>query len=143
MPGHGPLDNSVDVLQAVPPQSMTGGAVNGALIDTSGWDGIEFHINIGAITGAGTLDARLTSGANSNGSDQANVANATLTQVTNANPNAVAVLSLYRSTNRYVRVILTQATNTVVAGAQAVLYRRNGVLPPTHTPIQTVFVQQN
>jgi hypothetical protein len=138
------LNDITDTKTAVNPQSITSGAaVNGATIDTLGWDGVEFVINMGAFTGSGALDAYVQSGANSNASDMANIANAALAQVAAANNNNVAVIDVYRPTNRYVRLVLLQSVNTVVAGGTAILYRRNGLLPPTKSAQQTVKIAQN
>lgn len=128
---------------AVPPQSITGGAVASSTIDTDGYDGVRFEISVGAITGAGVLDARVARSANSNFASSTNIANATLTQVTNANPNAVFVIDVYRPAQRYVQAILTQAANTVIAGCTATLYRRSGILPPpTQSAVQVVRIAE-
>ena len=143
MPMHDSLLDSIDVQTTIPPQSFGAGAVNGAVIDTAGWDGVMFSIAVGVITGAGTLDAFVARSANSNFAGNVNINNASLVQVTNANPNSVAVIDVYRPAQRYVRLTLTQATNTVIASANANLYRRNGILPPTHTAFQLVKVAEN
>jgi hypothetical protein len=143
MPLHDSLLDSIDVQTEIAPQSMAAGAVNGAIIDTAGWDGVMFSIAIGAITGAGTLDAFVARSANSNFAGAVNINNASLVQVTNANPNSIAVIDVYRPAQRYLRLTLTQAANTVVAGANVNLYRRNGILPSTHTATQVVRVAEN
>jgi len=144
MPGHGALNDTTDLAVAVNPASLSSGAaVNGTTTDMSGWDGIAFNISIGAITGLGALDAYVQTGANSNASDMANITNAALVQVLAANNNNVAVIDVYRPTGRYVRLVLLQTTNTVVAGATSIRYRREGILPPSHTAVQTVRIASN
>lgn len=140
MPMHDSLADSADVAANVPSQSMTGGtAVNGSALDMQGWDGAMFIINIGAITGAGTLDARIVRADNSGFTNATNVTSAALTQVTNANPNSVAIIDVFQPTQRYLRAVLTQGANTVIAGATVVRYRRNGVLPPASaSPAQII-----
>lgn len=139
MPLHDSLFDSTDPATNVPAQSMTGGtAVNGSAVDMQGWDGAAFIINIGAITGAGTLDARITRDDNSGFNSPTNVTGAALTQVTNANPNSVAVIDVFQPSERYLRAVLTQGANTVIAGATVVRYRRNGILPPTTSAAQIV-----
>lgn len=140
---HSGLNEITDVRVAVAPQSFGAGAINGVAIDTQGWDGVRFAVGIGAITGAGTMDVVVQRDANSNMTNAVNISGAVLTQVTNANPNSVAVVDVYRPSQRYVRLVMTQAANTVLGGAMATLYRRNGILPPTHTAIQTVEVREN
>jgi hypothetical protein len=140
---HDSLSDRTLVVPAMPPQSMGAGAVNGATIDTLGWDGIRFEISVGVITGAGTLDARVVRDDNSGMSSPTNVANAALAQVVNTTPNTVHVIDVYRPSERYVRAVITQATNTVIASATATLYRRSGLLPPTQTATQVVRVAEN
>lgn len=131
------------ITQEIPPQSITGGAVNGTGVDMSGWEDVQFHINVGAITGAGTLAAVIQEDTASNFGTAANVANAALTNITNTTPNNVMVLGIARPTKRYVRLLVTQAANTVVASATCIRRRRTGVLPPTAAASQTVILKEN
>lgn len=141
---HDSLADRTDPANNIPPQSMTGGAaVNGAAVDMSGWDGAMFILHIGAITGAGTLAARVERDDNSGFNSATNITNAALVNVTNTNPNSIAVIDVWRPSERYVRAVLTQGTNTVVAGATVVRYRRNGILPPTASAVQVVRVAEN
>lgn len=140
---HDSLSDRTLLVPAMPPQSMTGGAVNGTTVDTLGWDGVRFEFSVGVITGAGVLDARIVRDDNSGFSSQTNIANAALTQVTNASPNSVHVIDVYRPSERYLRAVVTQAANTVIASATATLYRRSGILPPTQTAAQVVRVVEN
>ena len=137
---HQSIGHDVLFKQAVPAQSMGSGAVNGAVIDTQGWAGVAFIVEVGAITGAGTLDARITEDTAVGMGSATNVTNATLTQVAAASNNNVAIIDYRLPAKRYVRVILTQAANTVLASATAVLYGRDGILPPTQSAIQVVTV---
>ncbi len=144
MPGeHSGQSLDILVTQEIPPQSITGGAVNGTGVDTSGWEEVTFHINIGAITGAGTLAAVIQEDTASNFGTAANVANAALTNVTNTTPNNVMILGILRPTKRYVRLVVTQATNTVIASATCIRSRRTGLLPPTQSASQTVILKEN
>jgi hypothetical protein len=121
---------------------MTGGtAVNGSAIDTKGWMGVAFIIEVGAITGAGALDARIMEDTASGMGNATNVTNGALTQVAAASNNNVAIIDYRNPAKQYVRLTLTQSVNTVVAGATAVLYGRDGVLPATAVAVQTVSVQ--
>lgn len=131
------------VAQEIPPQSVTGGAVNGTGVDTQGWEDVVFHINVGAITGAGTLAAVIQEDTASNFGTAANVANAALVNITNTTPNNVMVLGIIRPTKRYVRCVITQATNTVVASVTSIRRRRTGLLPPTASASQSVVLKEN
>lgn len=131
------------VAQEIPPQSITGGAVNGTGVDTAGWEDVTFHIQIGVITGAGTLAAVIQEDTASNFSGAVNVANAALVNITNTTPNNVMVLGIIRPTKRYVRCVVTQAVNTVIASVTSIRSRRTGLLPPTALASQTVYLKEN
>ena len=86
---HLSLADSVLVAQDIADQ-IASANVNGAVTDMQGWDGILYIFNIGAMASGGTFDARIMSSANSNFSGNSNIANAAVTQVTNAgNTNVV------------------------------------------------------
>ena len=131
------------ISQSHPPVSMGSGAVNGNVIDMAGWMGCAFVIEVGAITGAGTLDARVTRDDNSGINSATNITNAALTQVAAAANNNVFVIDVRNPAERYLRLVLTQAANTVIAGATAIRYGRDGILPPTASAIQTVKVSES
>lgn len=140
---HSGTTQDILVTQEVPPQSITGGAVSGTGVDTSGWEEVTFHINVGAITGAGTLAAVIQEDTASNFGTAANVANAALVNITNTTPNNVMILGILRPTKRYVRCLVTQAANTVVASVTCIRSRRTGLLPPTQSASQTVVLKEN
>jgi hypothetical protein len=130
--------------QEIPPQTITSGAaINGTGVDMQSYSGVAFHIQIGAITGAGTLAARLEEDTVSNFASATNIANAALVNVTNTTPNNVMILEVWRPTKRYVRCVITQAANTVVASVISTRFRKSGLLPPTQAASQRVVVQAN
>jgi hypothetical protein len=144
MPGEH-IGSTVDELiaQEIPPQSITTGAVNGTGVDMQGWEDVRFHINMGAITGAGTLAAVVQEDTVSNFASAVNVANAALVNITNTTPNNVMILGVARPTKRFVRCVITQATNTVIASVTSIRSRRTGLLPPTSLASQTVILKEN
>jgi len=132
------------IAQEVPPQSITSGAaINGSGVDMQGYEDALFVVHVGAITGAGTLAARLESDDNASFTTPTNITNAALVNVTNTTPNNVMILGVARPTERYVRAVITQAVNTVVAGVTSIRKRRTGLLPPTAAASQTVVVKSN
>lgn len=140
---HSGLNDWTDVTQEIPPQSSGAATVNGAGVDMDGWDGVAYYYEVGAITGAGTLDGYAQNSATSVSANMVNIASAALAQVTNATPNTVQVLDVYRPSLRYMRAVAVVAVNTVVFGVSAIRYRRTGLLPPTHSSNQYVRVQVN
>ena len=136
------LSQNVLVSQEVTHRSITGGAVNGAGVDMQGWDGVMFIFDLDAVTGSGTLDARVVRDDNSGFNSATNITNAALTQMTNANTSGI--IDVFRPSERYVRAVITQAANTVIAGVTAIRYNRNGkVLPPTQSAAEVVKVVEN
>lgn len=138
--GHTGLSDRTLLARAIAPQSVTTGAIAGAATDMQGWDGVRFEISIGAMTGAGTLDGFVDQSTALAMTNAANISGASLTQVTNANANTVAVIEVWKPTMRYLRLNLTQAANTVIFGATSTRYRRGGSLPPTQSAQQVVRV---
>jgi hypothetical protein len=147
---HNSLADSVLVTQELGPATAASGAKNGTGVDMQGWDGVMFVVNTGAITGAGVLDGRAEMDDNSGFNTPTNVSgvnatgstlNAALTQISNA--NGVAIIDVYRPSERYVRAVLTPAVNSVLYSCVAVRYRRAGVLPPTQSATEVVRVRAN
>jgi hypothetical protein len=135
------LSKNVLVSQEVTHRSITGGAVNGAGVDMQGWDGVMFIVDLDAVTGSGTLDARVVRDDNSGFNSATNISGAALTQMVNA--NTAGIIDVYRPSERYVRAVITQAANTVIAGVTAVRYRRTGILPPTQSAAEVVVVAES
>jgi len=96
--------------------------VTGSTIDMSGFEGVAFFLQAGAITD-GNLSVKAAGGAASDGSDKSDLAG-TLTTITNAQDNDVCILDLYRPTQRYITPIIVRggATGAVVQGLVAVQY---------------------
>ena len=118
--------------------------VNGVAMDMSGWDGILYVFNLGAMTATATFDARIVQSANSNMSGATNITNAALTQVLAATGNTnTYMIDVWRPTSRYVRSATQPATANVTFSSVAIRYRASGLLPPTQTALQTVKVQVN
>lgn len=112
--------------------------VNGTAVDMQGWDAVRFVIPHGTFGVNSTLDGLVQTDDNSGFNSATNVANSNLTQIVNA--NGVAIIEVYRPTERYVRLQLTPAVNAIIHGATADQYRRNGILPPTQSAVQYVKV---
>lgn len=142
MPGHHlGLSDSVLTTMHITLRSLVATAVNGTAIDMSGWDAVRFVIPHGIFGTNGTLDGLVQTDDNSGFNSPTNVANSNLTQITNA--NGVAIIEIFRPSERYIRLQLTGQTNGVTGGATADRYRGGGILPPTQSAVQTVRVQAN
>lgn len=141
MPMHLGLSDSALYTNHIPLQSLVATAVNGTAVDMQGWEGVAFVIPHGIFGTNGTLNGLVQTAPDSGFNTVTNVANSSLTQITNA--NGVAIVEVWRPSARYVRLQLTGQTNGVTSGAVAVQYRRNGILPPTQAAAQIVKVAQN
>lgn len=139
---HNSLSDSVLPTLDIAPISSTSN-VNGTAMDMQGWDGIMYVFQIGTMASGGTYDARIVSSANANMSGATNITNAALTQVTSATPNNSFIIDVWRPTDRYVRSATQPATAAVLHTSVAIRYRRNGVLPPTASALQSVKVAVN
>jgi hypothetical protein len=137
---HSALADKVLVSQVLPPQSSTG-LINSSGVDMSGWDGVQFVIAHGVFGTNGTLNAYVQRDDNSGFNSPTNIANAALAAIVNS--NGVAIIDVYRPSERYVRIAVTGQTNGVQVGVTAHRYRRNGILPPTQAAVQVVRIVEN
>ncbi|HEX6956254.1 MAG TPA: hypothetical protein VF156_15375 [Agromyces sp.] len=120
------LHNNIKVSRAISPAAaITGnGNTDSQIIDTKGFESLEFVILAGALTD-GTLTPQLIEGDDSGLSDGATVAAGDLlgsaTAIASTDDNAVRKIG-YRGNKRYVRLRLVQtgATSGGFAGAVAV-----------------------
>jgi hypothetical protein len=104
----------------------------GSTLDMAGFEGVLFIAAIGTITATG-VPALLAQGGNqSDGSDMANITNATSGAMTaGTDDNKIAMLDVYRPQKRYVRAVVTRGTaNAVVDGVIAIQYGSR-LDPPT------------
>lgn len=144
MPGsHVGLSDSTLVTNHISLRALVGTAVNGTAIDMAGWDGVQFIIPAGVFGTNGTLDGLVQTDDNSGFNSPTNLTNSNLTQLPAGNANSVAIVEVWRPTERYIRMQLTGQTNGVTGGAVAVQFRRTGILPPTAAAQQVVKVAQN
>ncbi|TWB22142.1 hypothetical protein FBZ89_104392 [Nitrospirillum amazonense] len=119
------LHNNIGAVTALSAQVITTSAVNGSIIDTLGFNGLEFVVTAGTITD-GTVAATLTEGDAANLSDGAAVTNdgilGTLPTFAATDDNKTKRVG-YSGSRRYVRLTLTPtgATSGGTYAAVAVL----------------------
>ncbi len=142
MPMHGSLSDSV--LTTVDLAGRSASAVaNGTALDMKGWDGVRFVVSLGTFGVNSTFDGLVQASIDSAFTAPINVTNAALVQIAAANANCVAIIDVFRPTQRYVRFQATPAVNAIVYSVVADQYRRNGILPPTQAAQQIVRVASN
>ncbi len=117
-------------------------ATNGVGVDMQGWDGVLFVISIGA--GAFTKDAKAQSDTVSTFATAADITGAAITQLAAGSVNKVAVIDVFRPTNRFVRSVVTPGGATLIS-AVSIRYRATGRLPVTQDTdtAQVVKLVQN
>jgi hypothetical protein len=140
MPSHGSLSDSVLTTLHLSGRSASAVA-NGTAVDMKGWDGARFVISLGTFGVNSTFDGLAQTAPDSGFNTITNVANSSLTQITNA--NGIAIVDVFRPTARYIRFQATPAVNAIVYTVNVDQYRRNGILPPTQAAVQTIRVAQN
>lgn len=148
---HLSLASTVLTEQDIAPQ-IASANVQGAVIDTQGWDGCMFEFNIGAMASGATFTAQIFNSANANmtgntlvnsNSDAGVVTNAALSSVANGGNTNLYLIDVWRPNLRYLQDVAQPATANVTFGVTAIRYRRTGLLPPTQAALQLVQVQVN
>ena len=113
---------SVQVQRAMNAVAVGTSAQNSDIIDTAGFDGVQFIVAHGTITD-GTPSIKVQQGADSGLSDAADLTG-TSVAVANTDDNKLCIVDVWRPGERYVRCVVTRggATGSVIDGIVAVLY---------------------
>jgi hypothetical protein len=105
-------------------------AINGSIIDTKGAQGVLFLTRFGAITAGAATSIKLQHGDAANLSDAADVAGSNQT-VADTDDGKLFVTDYRKPQKRYVRLVVSRATqNAVVATSEALAYNLTSN-PPT------------
>lgn len=113
MGAYASLENNAVVRHGYGASAFGGGALNGASVDTQGFNEALVILATG-LCGAGTLDVKIQDSADN--SSFADVAGAAFAQIVNANDSVVRIARLKLDGNlvrRYIRVTSTVATATM------------------------------
>lgn len=113
----------IKVVPSVSPDVISS-AVNGAVIDTRGFDEALIILDCGVIAATGTLDAKVQEDTVLAFDDApADIANAAFSQKVTGDSSTlfVARVLLENPRKRFIRVVLTQATAAVDAGCSVAL----------------------
>ena len=116
------LSRAVKVTRASNAVAAGVGAVNGAVIDMQDFEGVMFAVAFGAIVPGAVTSVKLQGGSAADGSDMADLAGTGIAVADNAD-NAMALVECYQPQTRYVRVVISRATqNSTVDCITATLY---------------------
>lgn len=131
------LLEDVKIVRVSNAQAAGVGAVNGTAVDMQGYDGVLFLVAFGAIVAGAVTSVKAQQGAVSDGSDAADLAGTGIT-VADDQDNKIAALDVYRPTGRYVRPVVSRATqNATIDSITAILY--NGRSKPTALDAATMI----
>jgi hypothetical protein len=108
------------------------------IVDMSGYTDITFLALFGAITGSGVAAIKVQQGAQSDGSDMADLAGTSGSMTGSAKSNMMLAAEVYRPTERYVRLVIDRTVaNVVIDGVLALLSRGETLPPALHSTVGT------
>jgi len=121
------LTQALCIQDYILPTNAAAATANSLGVDMSKFGRVIFDISIGAITGAGTLDAKLQSCNLANfASNVHNMTGGSITQITNASPNCIVTVETradavaqLNAADKYVRLQCVVTTNNVIYGVVA------------------------
>jgi hypothetical protein len=135
-----PTDNSL-IGQALAPVSASSGAQNGAVIDTTDYEGVTFILEVGVMATNATLDMKIQRSVAAAFSPAVDIAGAALVQVTyTAGGSKTYIITVPAPSARYVRCVCTPAAAASVMAVTYVLYGKRGTRPATAAATQQVEV---
>lgn len=122
------FQEDIKIVRVANAQAAGTGAVNGTAVDMQGFEGVLFLVAFGAIVGGAATTVKAQQGAVSDGSDAQDLAGTQVT-VGDGDDNKVVALEIYQPRDRYVRPVVTRATqNATVDSIVAILF--NGRTKP-------------
>lgn len=138
------LNDLVLITQAVAPVSASSVTTTVA-VDMQGWEGVLFILNVGVMTSGGTINAKVQSGTTA--TPTTDISGAALSAIADTGGSKIYAVDVKvqtmlaaQSTHRYMRFLVTPATQASVVAATAIRYRKNGALPPTTAFTEIVSV---
>lgn len=113
-------------------------AINGTVYDMAGYDGLIVQVAFGTITAGAVTSIKLQDGAASDLSDAADVAGSGIT-VADTDDDKVFLYDVTVPMKRYVRVVVSRATQNAVVGSAMYLGYRPGKKPTTNNATWSVL----
>ncbi len=111
------ISNETKLREAFPATATGTGSVDGATVDTQGYEGVRFFAAFGTPAADNTLKAQ--QGAQPDLSDAADLEG---TQVTVGAGDGLVWLDIYRPRKRFIRAVATRGTGTTIAWGGYELY---------------------
>ena len=117
------LSKSVKVIRALNGVAAGTSSQNGAVIDMSGFEGVQFVALFGALTPNQVTGLKVQQGNLTDGSDMADLAGSAHIALADADANKCLVTEVFRPQERYVRAVVIRGTaNAVIDGVIALQY---------------------
>lgn len=104
---------------------------NSSVVDMQSWDAVTFAVAFGTLTSGAVTSIKVQQGAAANGSDMADLAG-TLLSIPDTASNKIALVEIYRPQKRYVRVVVSRATQNAVIDGAVAIQRGCRIKPVTH-----------
>ena len=115
------LGKNTKITVATPYASGTS-AVEGTILDMSGWDGVVCVYTMAAITGGAATSVKWQQGTDGTVSDAADLLGTSIT-IADSDDDELFIMDLYKPLERYVRVYVSKATQAAGASAMYIQYR--------------------
>jgi hypothetical protein len=97
-------------------------AVEGAVIDMSGWDGVVCIVTLGAITSGAATSVKWQQNIIDSASGMADLLGTGVT-IADSDDDELVIMDLYKPLERYVRVYISKATQNAATSAIYIRYR--------------------
>jgi hypothetical protein len=127
------LSREIKISTAITPTAGAAGTddINGTIVDMKGWQGLLILVRVGALTTGAVTSIKAQQGAASNLSDAADIEGSNQ-DIADTDDDETFYMDIPKVAERYVRVVVSRATeNAVIACANYIQY--NPVhLPGTH-----------
>jgi len=135
------LVSNTEWRSAITPTAGAAGTddIEGSVLDMQNWNGVVAVLRMGAITGSAVTSVKWQQGAESDGSDMADLEGTGIT-IADSDDDEIFLLELTNPQERYVQLYVDRGTqNAVVAGAEYCTFRgRTGpITQPTGTTAET------
>lgn len=127
------LSKRIKISSAVTPTAGAAGtsAINGSTLDMANFEGVLAVVRFGAITAGAATSIKIQGGNASDLSDAVDLTGTAQT-IADTDDDKTFYVDLYQPTYRYVRLVVSRATqNAVVAAAQYLQYEPRN-MPTTH-----------
>lgn len=131
------FSDTFKITTAAAPDAAATGDITGATLDMAGYDGVIVICQLGAIVSGAVSSIKWQSGAASNMSDAADLADTGITIADN-DDDQIFWSELIRPPERYVRAIISNATQNITQSAIYIQFMKKGKFPVDNNVDDTI-----